>query len=49
MTSSYNFKGWGKAGDGEGIPSDPTGQPWNLRQAVLPLVADQDCQVFVSS
>jgi len=38
------LSGWGKAGDGEGIASDPTGQPWNLRQAVLPLVADQDCQ-----
>ena len=44
----YYLKGWGKAGEGEGVSSDPTGQPWALRQAVLPLVADQDCQVLIS-
>ena len=46
---NLQFKGWGRAGEEENIPTDVANQPWALRQALLPLVADQDCQVGIAS
>ncbi len=37
------LSGWGRAGNGEGIPVDIYGQPYKLRQAELPLVDDETC------
>ena len=37
------LSGWGKQGDGEGIPADEFGQPWRLRRGELPLLSDADC------
>lgn len=38
--------GWGKHGVDESMPGDLYGQPWKLRQAVLPLVADEECRII---
>ena len=40
------LSGWGKIGDGESMPVDIYGQPYKLRQALLPLVSDQSCQTI---
>ena len=38
------LSGWGRAGPGEDLPGDLYGQPWRLRQAALPLLADSECR-----
>ena len=45
IISNLKLLGWGRAGEEENIPSDVANQPWALRQAILPLMADQECQV----
>ena len=45
LSQNLQFKGWGRAGEEENIPTDVANQPWALRQAILPLMADQECQV----
>ena len=42
----YILTGWGKHGVDESMPGDLYGQPWKLRQAVLPLVADEECRII---
>ena len=38
------LSGWGRAGPNEHIPSDIYGQPVKLRQALLPLMKDEQCK-----
>ena len=38
------LSGWGRVGHGENMPQDIYGQPYKLRQAMLPLVDDKSCQ-----
>ena len=43
MSFNLFFPGWGTT-PGESYPSDVYGQPYKLRQAILPLVDDKSCQ-----